>query len=177
MTPRTEIRFILNGKDVVKSDVAASDTLLDFLRLERRTITTRLQALQDARRVELSQGTSCAILPAHVDDLAQVLLENPQATLVAGATDVGLWVTKFLRDISPVVFLNHLDDLKKSPRTAARLPSALASVIRIAGVFYVTITPILPRFGIALRAGKSAIWAPSGAMWPTARPSGICRLC
>lgn len=41
MTPRTEIRFMLNGKDIVKSDVAASDTLLDFLRLEQRLTGTK----------------------------------------------------------------------------------------------------------------------------------------
>ncbi len=48
-----------------------------------------------------------------VDDLADVLQEMPDATIVAGATDVGLWVTKFLRDISPVVFLSHLDELRR----------------------------------------------------------------
>ena len=45
-------------------------------------------------------------------DLAAVLAENPGATIVAGATDVGLWVTKFLRDISPAVFIGHLPELK-----------------------------------------------------------------
>lgn len=84
----------------------------DVLTAERNNITERLSALQDGRRVELTRGDSRCILPASVDDLAQVLSENPKATMVAGATDVGLWVTKFLKDISPVVFLNHLDALK-----------------------------------------------------------------
>ncbi len=38
--------------------------------------------------------------------------EHPKATIVAGSTDVGLWVTKFMREISPVVFIGHLDGLK-----------------------------------------------------------------
>jgi len=58
--------------------------------------------------VELSRDGQRAIIPADTDDLASVLAENPEATLVAGATDVGLWVTKFLRDISPAVFIGHL---------------------------------------------------------------------
>ena len=39
--------------------------------------------------------------------------KNPDATLVAGATDVGLWVTKQLRDLDPVIFLNRCEDLKE----------------------------------------------------------------
>ncbi len=37
---------------------------------------------------------------------------NPDAVLVAGATDVGLWVTKQLRDLAPVAFLNGVRDLQ-----------------------------------------------------------------
>ncbi|WP_099825274.1 xanthine dehydrogenase small subunit [Oceaniglobus indicus] len=85
----------------------------DALTRERAAMTKRLHALHDGARVEVSKGNSRCILPASVDDLAQVLLEVPDATMVAGATDVGLWVTKFLRDISPVVFLGQLDGLRK----------------------------------------------------------------
>ncbi|WP_298917041.1 xanthine dehydrogenase small subunit [uncultured Roseobacter sp.] len=88
----------------------------DALTMERDDITTRLSALQDGKRVDLRKDNSRAILPANTDDLAQVLLETPDATMVAGATDVGLWVTKFLKDISPVVFLNHLEELRKIER-------------------------------------------------------------
>ncbi|TDL74839.1 xanthine dehydrogenase small subunit [Palleronia sediminis] len=85
----------------------------DVLNTERDLVAARLAALEDRRRVVLRKGDSRAILPASVDDLAQVLVETPGATLVAGATDVGLWVTKFLRDISPVVFLGHLEGLRR----------------------------------------------------------------
>ncbi len=50
--------------------------------------------------------------PRSADELASWYLENPGATLVAGATDVGLWVTKGLRDIAPVAFLAGCDDLR-----------------------------------------------------------------
>src|SRR5690606_5862850 len=42
------------------------------------------------------------------DALAAHLLDHPEATIVAGATDVGLWVTKMLRPISPALFIGHL---------------------------------------------------------------------
>ena len=37
--------------------------------------------------------------------------ENPDGTLIAGATDVGLWVTKGFRELGPVAFLNRISDL------------------------------------------------------------------
>ncbi len=53
------------------------------------------------------------MLPESSDELAAVYAEHPDATLVAGATDVGLWVTKQLRELDPVIFLNRCDDLKE----------------------------------------------------------------
>ena len=93
----------------------------DALARERDSIRDRLGALRDGARVEVAKGDSRAILPASVDDLAAVLVETPDATIVAGATDVGLWVTKFLRDISPVVFVHHLDGLRRIETLADRI--------------------------------------------------------
>lgn len=53
-----------------------------------------------------------AFRPADSDALADWYLAHPDAVLVAGATDVGLWVTKQLRDLRPVAFLNGVEDLK-----------------------------------------------------------------
>ncbi|WP_371157856.1 xanthine dehydrogenase small subunit [Jannaschia sp. 2305UL9-9] len=50
--------------------------------------------------------------PTTGDALAALYIENPNATLVAGATDVGLWVTKQFRDLGQVIFLNRCDDLR-----------------------------------------------------------------
>ncbi|WP_299043886.1 xanthine dehydrogenase small subunit [uncultured Tateyamaria sp.] len=49
--------------------------------------------------------------PTTPDALAKWMHENPGGTLVAGATDVGLWVTKDLRDLGPVAFLNRIPEL------------------------------------------------------------------
>ncbi|WP_289042777.1 xanthine dehydrogenase small subunit [uncultured Aliiroseovarius sp.] len=53
-----------------------------------------------------------AARPETVDQLAQALMMSPHATLVAGATDVGLWATKALRDLNPVIFLSGVKDLR-----------------------------------------------------------------
>ena len=50
-------------------------------------------------------------LPTTADALATWLDKHPDGTLVAGATDVGLWVTKDFRDLGPVAFLNRIPEL------------------------------------------------------------------
>ncbi len=51
--------------------------------------------------------------PTSIDALATWYEENPDATLVAGATDVGLWVTKRLMDLSRVCFLGQVAELQE----------------------------------------------------------------
>ncbi len=55
--------------------------------------------------------------PDNSDDLADWYLANPDATLIAGATDVGLWVTKHLRDLTRVAFLSGISDLQQIERS------------------------------------------------------------
>ena len=56
--------------------------------------------------------------PQSSDDLAKLYAANPDATLIAGATDVGLWVTKQLREITTPIFLNQCADLHGITQTA-----------------------------------------------------------
>ena len=94
---------------IVRAALAAGQAggqLQDFLTLERAEVAAKLAAMPAG--ADVSRGGERAILPADTDDLARVLVQHPQATIVAGATDVGLWVTKQLRPISPGVFIGHL---------------------------------------------------------------------
>ena len=52
------------------------------------------------------------IQPTNADDLAAWYKDHPDATLIAGATDVGLWVTKQHRDLGQIAFLNKCSDLR-----------------------------------------------------------------
>jgi xanthine dehydrogenase small subunit len=51
--------------------------------------------------------------PRTSDELADVLVAHPEARIVAGATDVGLWVTKGLRDLGTVIFIGDIADLRR----------------------------------------------------------------
>ncbi|GIT92844.1 xanthine dehydrogenase small subunit [Jannaschia pagri] len=52
------------------------------------------------------------LAPTSSDVLADLYLDDPEATLIAGATDVGLWVTKQFRDLGTVIFLDRCADLR-----------------------------------------------------------------
>jgi xanthine dehydrogenase small subunit len=62
-----------------------------------------------------------AFCPASSDELAPWYVDHPEATLIAGATDVGLWVTKKLRDLNPVAFLAGMSDLQHIERQGGQL--------------------------------------------------------
>ncbi|HST35015.1 MAG TPA: xanthine dehydrogenase small subunit [Allosphingosinicella sp.] len=51
--------------------------------------------------------------PANADALAGLLLAHPETRIVAGATDVGLWVTKGLKDLGPTVFIGDIAELRR----------------------------------------------------------------
>ncbi|MCW3837406.1 xanthine dehydrogenase small subunit [Sphingomonas canadensis] len=72
----------------------------------------------DAGAIELLRGMTPAakgenwFKPRTADELAALLIAHPDARIVAGATDVGLWVTKQLRDLGTVIFIGDVADLR-----------------------------------------------------------------
>ncbi|HBK06522.1 MAG TPA: xanthine dehydrogenase small subunit [Acetobacteraceae bacterium] len=86
----------------------------------------------------LSFGETLSFSPRSADELARVLLDNPNATIVAGGTDVGLWVTKQHRKLPVTVSLDAVADLRGIEETA--------DTIRIgAGVTYHEALPVLEK--------------------------------
>ncbi|MFT8327601.1 xanthine dehydrogenase small subunit [Gluconobacter oxydans] len=80
-------------------------------------IAGRLTALQDGESVRLEGPEGTLSIPASTDDLADILMSDPDATIVAGATDVGLWVTKGMRRLKHVVPIGRVPELRALTRT------------------------------------------------------------
>ena len=70
-------------------------------------------------------------LPESKDALAAWYLRHPEGTLIAGATDVGLWVTKDLAELAPVAFLHRCWDLQfiEAPVDALRIVASVTMAI------------------------------------------------
>lgn len=68
--------------------------------------------------------------PRSADELAALLIEHPHARLIAGATDVGLWVTKGLRDLDLPIFIGDVPELRTITEDASGV--TLGAAVRYA---------------------------------------------
>jgi xanthine dehydrogenase small subunit len=79
-------------------DVPCSSAHRDALRGLRRETALRLPGF---------------VAPRSLDELAAALAAEPSAILLAGGTDIGLWVTKQLRELPSIVYLGEVAELKQ----------------------------------------------------------------
>jgi xanthine dehydrogenase small subunit len=72
----------------------------------------RLRSIQ--RREALAiDSTPGYVAPRTADELAQLYEAAPHSLLVAGATDVGLWVTKGLKALPPMIYIGDVAELRQ----------------------------------------------------------------
>jgi xanthine dehydrogenase small subunit len=102
-----------------------------------------------------------ALQPRTSDELATAYMANPRATLVAGATDVGLWVTKQMRDLGQMIFLNQCDDLKRIEQGEDALTIGagvtIARLIPLMEDMHPSFAAMLRRYGSAQVRGAATI--------------------
>ena len=79
---------------------------------ERRSATIEtLAAMTDGENVLIGSEERFFAAPASIEALADLYVRYPDAVLVGGATDVGLWVTKELRDLPRIIWLGRVSRL------------------------------------------------------------------
>jgi len=59
--------------------------------------------------------------PKSTEELSELLAKYPKATMLAGATDIGLWVTKLHRDLECIIYLGQIDALNQISETDSAL--------------------------------------------------------
>jgi xanthine dehydrogenase small subunit len=79
-------------------DAARSSTRCETLRALRREQSLRLPAFYAPRTIE---------------ELTAALEAEPAALVLAGGTDIALWVTKELRDLPPIIYVGEVAELKQ----------------------------------------------------------------
>ncbi len=73
----------------------------------------QLKSIARAAAFETGKAGRRYLAPTTLAETAQYLADFPDATLLAGGTDIGLWVTKQYRRIDTVIYLGHVQELKR----------------------------------------------------------------
>jgi xanthine dehydrogenase small subunit len=87
-------------------------------------------------------------MPQSADALAALYAAKPEARLVAGATDLGLWVTKGLRDLGEMIFLEGCADLRQIKISDSEI--RIGAMVDM-NQFREAIAPLHPSYGEMLR--------------------------
>lgn len=142
--------------------VEAAQQMLDAERhapvaLERAPIVQALHRIQrepgevfayegpDVRGSAFGQNRFWA--PASLNAFAQLRAEHPDALVLAGSTDVGLWATKQLRDLGDLLYVGRVPELATIERDAATLSIGAAVTLEDAYAALVVDYPELAELG------------------------------
>jgi xanthine dehydrogenase small subunit len=89
-----------------------------------------IAALNDKADLFVGDERAFFAAPASEQSLAQLYAQHPDATIVAGATDVGLWITKKLTPIEKIVHVGRVAELSAIEETADGY--ALGAIVSLA---------------------------------------------
>jgi xanthine dehydrogenase small subunit len=93
-------------------DAAHRMTALPKVGFDRVALTRQLQALQRGEGATYTAQGQSFHAPRTLDELVALRAAHPKATLLAGSTDIGLWVTKQMRDLGDIIYLGHVAALQ-----------------------------------------------------------------
>ena len=82
-------------------------------KLDRGPVAVALQAVRASGALDYSHGGQSWKAPQTLDELAALAEANPRARLLGGATDVGLWVTKGLKDLGDLISVAAVQELQE----------------------------------------------------------------
>ncbi len=87
-------------------------------RLAREPVAAALKQLQQLPSLQTAAGFHA---PQTLLELAALREAKPEARLLAGSTDVGLWVTKQFRDLGEIIYVGQVSELQSITRDEAGL--------------------------------------------------------
>ena len=95
------------------------------------------------------------LAPRGIDALAAAYLAAPQSLLLAGGTDVGLWVTKHLRELPPIIYLGEVAELQRIDADDARL--RIGAAVALTDAWSALVERIAPLRELAQRFGSPPV--------------------
>jgi xanthine dehydrogenase small subunit len=79
---------------------------------DRAALAEQLASLQRGEAFDYTGDGKRFFAPRTVAELVELRSAHPQAVLLAGCTDVGLWVTKQMRELGAIIYLGQVAELK-----------------------------------------------------------------
>jgi len=89
----------------------------------------RLKTIAPRETAELNSGDKRCLVPLTVADLADLYTANPEARLLAGGTDLALEVTQFHRELPVMIYVGHIEDMKRIDVTDSAIEIGAAAAL------------------------------------------------
>ena len=102
-------------------DAAQKMAALPPVAYDRAPLAAQLKSLQRDQPFDYAFEGQHFFAPHTLDELAALRSAHPGATILAGSTDVGLWMTKQMRELGHIIYLGRVAELKSITRDAAML--------------------------------------------------------
>jgi xanthine dehydrogenase small subunit len=79
---------------------------------DRQALADTLRTIQPADMLTYTKEGQSFHLPLTLDQLVALRTAKPDATILAGSTDVGLWVTKQMRNPGDIIYIGQVAELR-----------------------------------------------------------------
>jgi xanthine dehydrogenase small subunit len=133
----------------------------------------QLKKLADSRDIFLGTSDRFFSSPASLDGLAALYGQHPDATLVSGATDVGLWITKHLRDLPKTIWLGRIEGLDRVEESESGILMGATATFAATEAAMTRISPDLGELWKRIGSNRFAHPERLAATSPTDRQSEI----
>ncbi len=101
--------------------------------LDRKPVAEALRALQAESPLAAAPGDTAGFhAPRTLADFAALRLARPQARLLAGSTDIGLWVNKQFRELGELLYIGNVAELRRIDTTADHIEIGAAATLEAA---------------------------------------------
>jgi len=102
-----------------------------------------LRSLQTSNQLAIEHNSKKFFAPQNISELAELAEQHPAATILAGGTDVGLWVTKQHRELQEVIYTGNVMEMQAVSVSATHIEIGAAVSLTDAMQAIVTQYPAL----------------------------------